>query len=300
MGTPQFSCPTLEALIEDPQFEIGAIYSKEPQIAKRGQKIINSPIHNLALKHNLKIITPKTLKDQEIQKEFYDLNADLAVVVAYGLILPKEILNATKWGCINIHPSLLPKWRGAAPIQRTIMNGDIKTAITIMKMDQGLDSGDIIYQEEFPLDNNITYQQLANHMSIKGAEILIKTLKKIATNDFTLTKQDDIQATYAKKIEKTECKINWNLSAIEIDRQIRGLSGCLEAYFEYKNEKIKIYQAEIINEDISADSLNIIPGSIVNDNFIIQCQKGQIKPILLQRESKKVIYIDEFLRGFKF
>jgi methionyl-tRNA formyltransferase len=300
MGTSDFACPTLQKLIGDQEIEIVAVYTKEPQKSGRGQKIVNSPIHEIALKHNLKIITPKSLKNQEVQQQFTNFNADLAVVVAYGLILPPEILSGTKWGCFNIHPSLLPKWRGAAPLQRTIMNGDQQTAVTIIKMDQGLDSGDIVFEEQITLNQDITYEQLSNQASIIGAEILLKTIKNIASNNFKLIKQDDSKATYATKIDKSECKINWNLPAKQIKQIIQGLSGFLTAYFECQNKKIKIYQAQIIDHDSDASALNIEPGTIIDNNLTIQCQTGKIRPILLQMEGKKIVHIDEFLRGFRF
>lgn len=300
MGTSDFACPTLKKLIDDQEIEIVAVYTKEPQKSGRGQNITNSPIHEIALQHNLKIITPKNLKDQEIQQEFIDFNADLAVVVAYGLILPVEILNGTKWGCFNIHPSLLPKWRGAAPLQRAIMNGDQQIAVTIIKMDPGLDSGDMVSIEPINLNQDTTYEQLSNQTSVIGAEILLKTIKNIANNNFTLIKQDDSKATYATKIEKLECKINWHLSAKQIKQNIQGLSGFLTAYFEHQDKKIKIYQAQIIDDDSDADFLGIKPGTIIDNNFTIQCQNGKIRPILLQMEGKKIAHIDEFLRGFRF
>ena len=300
MGTSDFACPTLKELIDDQEIEIVAVYTKEPQKSGRGQNITNSPIHEIALQHNLKIITPKNLKDQEIQQEFIDFNADLAVVVAYGLILPVEILNGTKWGCFNIHPSLLPKWRGAAPLQRAIMNGDQQIAVTIIKMDPGLDSGDMVSIEPINLNQDTTYEQLSNQTSVIGAEILLKTIKNIANNNFTLIKQDDSKATYATKIEKLECKINWHLSAKQIKQNIQGLSGFLTAYFEHQDKKIKIYQAQIIDDDSDADFLGIKPGTIIDNNFTIQCQNGKIRPILLQMEGKKIAHIDEFLRGFRF
>lgn len=294
MGTPQFSCPTLEKLLADKNFEIVAVYSREPQIAGRGHKLVNSPIHNLALKHNLKVITPKTLKDPEIQAEFINFKADAAVVVAYGLLLPEPILNGTKYGCVNIHPSLLPKWRGAAPIQRPIMAGDKESGITIIKMDKGLDSGDIIYQEKIILDKKETYQTLAEKFSQMGADILVKTLKNIAAGNYSLTKQDVALGTYAKKIEKAECEINWKLSAKEIDQNIRGLCGCLESYFTYDGEKIKIYEAEF-GEDFSSKNA----GEILDQNFWIKCSEGKIRPLTLQRQGKNKVSIADFLRGFK-
>ncbi len=295
MGTPDFSCPTLEKLIADPDFEIAAVYTREPQIAGRGHKLQNSPIHNLALQHGLKVMTPKSLRNLEAQKEFSDFGADAAVVVAYGLILPQEILDGTKLGCLNIHPSLLPRWRGAAPIQRPIMEGDLETGITIIKMDKGLDSGEMICQEKFVLDGSETYKNLAEKLSLMGAEILVKTLKNFRDGKAVLTKQDDSLMTYAKKIEKTECEIDWQKSATEIERKIRGLNGSLEANFMLNGEKIKIFAAEILDRD-SSDNL---PGKILDENLSIQCGKGIIRPIILQRPSKKPMNLEEFLRGIK-
>ena len=295
MGTPDFACPTLKKLIADPTFEILAVYTREPQIAGRGQKISNSVIHNLSLKHNLKIITPKTLRNLEIQKEFLELKADAAVVVAYGLILPKEILQGTKFGCINLHPSLLPKWRGASPIQHTIMNGDKETAITIIKMDSGIDSGDMLYQEKFSLNGCETYENLAKETSEKGAEILVKILKKLAQGDLVAIKQDNALATYAKKIEKSDCEINWQDSAKKIEQKIRALNGSLTAYFFHNGEKIKIFAAKIIDETSKKNEA----GKIIDNKFSIQCGEGIISPLILQREGKKVMLIEEFLRGFR-
>jgi len=294
MGTPEFSCVTLQKLIDDPEISVVAVYTREPQVAGRGHKITNSQVHDLALKNNLKIITPKTLKTAEIQKEFINLKADFAVVVAYGLILPDEILQGTKFGCINIHPSLLPKWRGAAPIQRSIMNGDSETGITIIKMDQGIDSGDMIYQEKFSLGFDIYYPELAKKLSQMGADILLKTLKKIYKGDYNLTKQDNTQATYAKKIDKEELKINWQISARQIQNQIRALNG---AYFVYNNERIRILKSVIIDENVKNENTGEL--KISKNQLLISCKSGFIKPLILQREGKKPMNIDEFLRGFR-
>ncbi len=298
MGTPEFSCVALQKLIADPEMEVIAVYTREPQIAGRGHKITNSPIHNLALKNNLKIFTPKTLKDPQIQQEFTDLKADIAVVVAYGLILPQAILDGTKFGCVNIHPSLLPKWRGAAPIHRPLMNGDEETGITIIKMNAGLDSGDIIIQEKLAIDQEISYFELEKKLSEMGAEILLKALKKIAKNDFTLTAQDHKKSTYAKKIDKEESKIDWNFSAAKINNLIRALNGHLGAYFIYKNERIKILKAKIIDKK----PLGQKPGEFIVDQneLIISCKDGFIKALILQREGKKPMTAEEFLKGFHF
>ncbi len=295
MGTPIFSCSTLEKLVFDSQFEVVGVYTKEPQISGRGQKLQNSPIHDLALKHNLKIFTPKTLRDSSVQKEFFNLGADVAVVVAYGLLLPQEILDAPKFGCFNIHPSLLPKWRGAAPIQRPIIEGDKKTGITIIKMDKGLDSGDMIYQESFDLDGSENSATLSKKLSDMGAEIMLKTLKKLAVGNVEFIKQDDSQTTYAKKIEKSECEIDWQKSAEEIERKIRGLNGFLGAYFLHNEEKIKIFSAEILDRDSNKNEA----GKILDDKMSIQCGRGIIRPLILQRQGKKPMELSEFLLGFR-
>ncbi len=291
MGTPEFACPTLKKLLIDPKFEIVAVYSREPQIAGRGHKLQNSPIHNLALQHGLKIITPKTLRDAEVQKEFSAFNADAAVVVAYGLILPQEILDGTKSGCFNIHPSLLPRWRGAAPIQRTIMAGDQETAVCVIKMDKGLDSGDIVAKQDYKLSGTETYAELEKEFSEIGAEILVKSLK----GDLRGTKQDEAGLTYAKKLEKSECEINWQKSAEEIDCHIRGLSGSLGSFFMLGEEKIKIFSAEILDKNSAGN----VAGEIFEKDFSIQCGMGIIRPLTIQRQGKKAMSVDEFLLGFK-
>lgn len=291
MGTPNFACPTLKKLISDPAFEILAVYTREPQIAGRGHKLQNSPIHNLALEHGIKVITPKTLRDLEVQKEFKSFDADAAVVVAYGLILPKEILEGTRLGCFNIHPSLLPRWRGAAPIQRTIMAGDEKTAVCVIKMDEGLDSGDIVAQRNYQLFGSETYTELETKFAEIGAEILVESLK----GNLRGIKQSEVGLTYAKKLDKDECEINWQNSAEEIDRQIRGLSGSLGAFFMLNGEKIKIFSAEILDKNSPQKN----PGEISKSDFSIQCKKGLIRPSLLQRQGKRVMSREEFLLGFK-
>jgi methionyl-tRNA formyltransferase len=189
----------------------------------------------------------------------------------------------------------LPKWRGASPIQRPIMNGDSETGITIIKMDQGLDSGDMIYQEKFSLSGSETYAELAEKLSKMGAEILLQTLKNIGDQKMSLTKQDHALSTYAKKIEKAECKINWQNSAVEIERKIRGLNGSLTAFFLHNDEKIKIFAAKILDKNSKQNEA----GKILDHTLSIQCGEGIIQPLILQREGKKPMLIDEFLRGFK-
>lgn len=292
MGTPDFACPTLQSLINDKNFEIVAVYTRAPKMAGRGNKIVNSPIHELALKHNLKVITPKTLKTKEAQDEFINLNADAAVVVAYGLILPKEILEATKFGCINIHPSALPKYRGPAPIQYTLLNGEKETMVCIIKMDEGIDSGDILSEKKFLIAEDDTYKTLSEKLALEGAKLLTVTLKNL--NEIVPVKQNHKEATFTKKITKEDERLDFSKSAKEVNNKIRALNGLSGAYFEYKNEKIKIFAAKVISEDSGKN-----PGEIVNEKFVIQCRHGQIQPLLLQRPGKNPVMIDDFLRGFK-
>lgn len=296
LGTPKFACLPLQNLINNKEFEILAAYTREPAVANRGQKITKSPINDLALKNNIKVITPKTLRNLEIQQEFKSFKPDIAVVVAYGLILPKEILEIPKFGCINIHPSLLPKWRGASPIQRPIMNQETRTGVSIIKMDENLDSGDIINEEVINILPNDDYISLSQKLSEVGSKILIKTLNQIKNGEAKYQKQNHNLATYAKKIEKSECKINWQNSAEFILHQIRALNGSLSAYFELNGEKIKIYKAEII----SYNSQEFEPGKIIDKNFTIQCSLGQIRPVILQRPGKRAMELKEFLLGFNF
>ena len=298
MGTPEFACPTLQKLLLDPSFEIVAVYTREPQIAGRGHKLTNSPIHELALKHDLRVITPKTLRNEKVQQEFRELNADAAVVVAYGLILPTEILSATKFGCINLHPSLLPRWRGPSPIQYTFFGGDEEIGVTIIQMDAGIDSGDMIMQQKFPLQKSDNYGNLAPKLAQLGADMIAQSLKNLQAHKVVAIKQNEALATFSKKLKKEESKIDWDLSAEEILRKIRGLSGSLTAYFEFNGEMVKIYDAEIIaGNPLGKPSEALIDHA--NNQILIQCAKDQIKPLILQKAGKKVVTSKEFLNGMK-
>ena len=300
MGTPDFACEILEKIFLTKKTEVIAVYTREPKVAGRGKKLTNSPVHEFAIKKGIKVFTPRTLKSSEVQEEFRKLEADVAIVAAYGLILPKEILVAPKFGCINVHPSILPKWRGAAPIQRTIMAGDKETGVTIIQMSEGLDSGDILECLEFPLDEKILYSELAKKFASLGYEALVRSLEKIDKNQLRPIPQNHQEATYADKINKEECLIDWHASAQEIAQKIRGLSGCLEAYFIYREEKIKIFQCEIIDLLTSPEASGFCPGEVMNETFFIQCKRGIIRPTIIQKAGKNPIAIDDFLRGFRY
>jgi methionyl-tRNA formyltransferase len=217
------------------------------------------------------------------------------VVVAYGLILPSEIINSPRFGCINLHPSFLPKWRGAAPIQRSIMNGDKKTATTIIKMNEGLDSGDIIKQEIFELNDKISYKELANKFAYDGANLILQTIEELENSEAKFTKQAEEEVTYAKKIEKSEALLDFSNSATEIYNKIRALSGNIGAYFIYQNQRIKILEAEIIDYNQKNEDF----GKISDENMEIICKIGIIKPTFLQKPGKNPVSVSEFLRNKK-
>lgn len=296
MGTSDFAVPTLEKLLSLKNHEILAVYTKEPSVSGRGNKIQISAIHDFANKNNLQIYTPKTLREPLIQKEFHDLNPDIAIVISYGLILPKEILNIPKFGCFNVHPSKLPLYRGSAPLQRSIMNGEKESAVCIIKMDAGVDSGDVVNQEDFTIFDNENYQDISKKTAEIGASLIIKTLNQIDNNSIKFIKQYDELATFAKKIEKNECLIDWNKNCEEIFNIIRGLNGNLEAYFNHNNEKIKILECAFFKDE-NIDKKLI--GTIFDKDFSIVCGDGLIKPLKLQKQGKNPLKIHEFLNGFK-
>jgi methionyl-tRNA formyltransferase len=296
MGTSEFAVPTLEKLLSLTNHEILAVYTKEPSVSGRGNKLQVSPIHHFANQNNLKIFTPKTLREPSIQKEFHDLNPDIAIVISYGLILPVEILNIPKFGCFNVHPSKLPLYRGSAPLQRSIMNGEKESAVCVIKMDSGVDSGDIVNQEDFSILDSENYPDISKKTADIGASLIIKTLNQIADKSIKFHKQNEKLATFAKKIEKNECLIDWNNSCEEIFNKIRGLNGNLDAFFNYNNEKIKILECAFFKDE-NIDK-NLI-GTIFDKDLSIVCKEGLIKPLKLQKAGKNSLKIHEFLNGFK-
>jgi len=294
MGTSEFGLPTLMELVKNPNYNLLGVYTKEPSISGRGQKLNYSPIHQFAIEKNLKIFTPKTLKTLEVQNEFANLKADLAVVVSYGLILPKATLEAPKFGCFNIHPSKLPLYRGSAPLQRSIMNLENESAVCIIKMDEGIDSGDIVFSQAFVIDANENFSSVQDKTAKIGAQLIIKTIDAVNQNALKFTTQNHQLATYANKILKEEAKINWHQNCQEISGLIRGLSGNLGAYFIYKNENFKILEC-----DFEIKNLDDENGKILNNFFHIKCNNGIIIPKILQKPSKNPLPIKEFLNGLK-
>jgi len=291
MGTPEFSIPTLETLIKN-KFNILKAYTQPPKKSNRGQKINPSPIEKFCKKNNISFKNPINLNNEEELKIFKKLSPDIVIVVAYGQIIPKFFLNLSRLGFINIHASLLPKWRGAAPIQRAIMNGDKKIGVSIMKIEEKLDSGPILASEELALNQNFTYGEVEKRLSIIGANLLIKSLKNIEKGNSKFIDQKHSEATYAKKINKNETKINWSLDANKVLAHIHGLSPRPGAWFEHENERFKVLRAKISTASGKSNC-------VLDDNLTIACKSNSIQILELQRQGKNKQTTKEFLLGKK-
>ena len=291
MGTPEFSVPALQALIKE-KFNIIKVYTQPPKKSKRGQKINPSHIELFCKKNNIDVSTPLNLNNEKEIKTFKNIPVDIAVVVAFGQIIPKDFLEVPKFGFINIHASLLPKWRGAAPIQRAIMNGDKKIGITIMKIEEKLDSGPVLKSKELELDPNATHGETEKKLANIGADLLIESIQNIESGNQKYIHQLHSEATYAKKIKKSETKINWEFDANKILCHIHGLSPNPGAWFEYQKERFKVLKAKVV-------SLNGKPGHVLDKNLIVGCKKNSIQILELQRQGKSKQSTKDFLLGKK-
>ena len=291
MGTPMFAVPILKSLYQN-GYPISDVYTQPPQKSQRGQRINKSPIQGIAETLNLEFRTPKSLKNNNEEFEYFkSINADLAVVVAYGQIIPKEFLNLTKKGFINIHASILPAWRGAAPIQRSIMNLDKETGITIMKIAEQLDTGPICNTYKINLENNLNAQDISEQLSSLAAENILDNIDNILDDKAKFIEQNHAQATYAPKIQKLEGKINWDENALNIIGKINGLYPVPGAFFIFKGERYKILKADIGNGIGN-------PGEVVSDYLEVACGNRQsIKIKEIQRQGKKPQNIGEFMLG---
>ncbi|MFG6581957.1 methionyl-tRNA formyltransferase [Sulfitobacter sp. 1A12779] len=287
MGTPDFSVPILDALVQGGH-EICAVYCQPPRPAGRGKKPRPSPVQQRAEALGLLVRHPVSLKHPEPQEEFAALEADAAVVVAYGLILPQPILDAPKHGCLNIHASLLPRWRGAAPIHRAIMAGDEKTGVCIMQMEAGLDTGPVLLCEETKIGSDETTAQLHDRLSTMGAVAINKALSHLT--DLAPQPQPEEGVTYAAKIDKAEARIDWTRPAVEVDRLIRGLSPFPGAWFEIDGQRVKVL-GSVLDEGTGA------PGEVLSEALRIACGDGAVRLTRLQRAGKGVQEADVFQRG---
>ena len=289
MGTPDFAVPTLIELAARGH-KIAAVYTRAPKPAGRGMDLQRTPVEQEARRLALAVHTPRTLKDEEAQAAFRAHDADAAVVVAYGLILPKSVLEAPQLGCFNIHASLLPRWRGAAPINRAIMTGDAESGVTIMKMDEGLDTGAMAMAERMPIGADITAGDLHDALSRQGADLMLRALAAAERGSLTLTPQPDNGVTYAEKISKNETRIDWSKSWKQVHDHIRGLSPFPGAWFEIDGARVKALRSTKAEGSGAA-------GTALDDKLTIACGAGAVRLTQVQRAGRQPMSADEFLRG---
>lgn len=291
MGTPDFSVPALLNLINN--YNVIGVYTKEPKPQGRKMILTKSPVNITAEKFNIPVFTPKNFKKEETVEQLKNLHPDIIIVAAYGIILPQTVLDIPPLGCINIHASLLPNLRGANPIQRSILNGDSKTGITIMKMDAGMDTGDMLLKEEIEIDDNITYGDLENKMSELGAKMILEYLEK---KDSIIPQKQIDNFTLAPKLDKEESKINWQNSAGKIHNLVRGLMPSPKAYFKHNDTQIKVLKTSLINE-----TTNQPAGTILTNDLQIACGNGSIIKIEeLQKSGGNPLTTKAFINGYKF
>jgi methionyl-tRNA formyltransferase len=286
MGTPEFAVPVLDALV-DAGHEVVAAYSQPPRRGNRG-KVAPSPVQARAEALGIAVRTPLTLRDVEAQAELSALGADVAVVAAYGLILPKPVLEAPRLGCLNVHGSLLPRWRGAAPIQRAILAGDIETGVGIMQMEAGLDTGPVLLEGRTPIGDK-TAGELSAELSAMGARLMVEVLGDVGA--YPAVPQPEEGVTYASKIDKAEARLLFGFSAEDAERQVRAYNPSPGAFFEIDGERIRVHSAKVVGT-------HSMPGVVIDDRLTIACGSGSIRPLLVQRGGRGVMTAEELLRGF--
>jgi methionyl-tRNA formyltransferase len=292
MGTPNFAVPILKSVNES-KHKILKVYTQPPTKKNRGLKIQNSSVHICANELNIPVRHPISLKDNDEIEYIRKLNPDVVIVVAYGQILPEKLLKIGKILFINIHASLLPKWRGAAPIQRAIMNMDHESGISIMKIVPKLDSGPVLLKSKIKIFQDTTYEELAKKMSKLGSKLILDALKLLEEKQAIFIEQDESEVSYAKKIQKSECKINWNKNANEVIAKINALNSNLGSWFEINGNRIKIIEAKEVKNKKGK------PGILLDKNFTIACSNNAIQILKLKKEGKQQTTAEEFLRGTK-
>lgn len=290
MGTPDFAVPTLDALAAA-EHEIAAAYTQPPRPAgRRGRELVASPVQRRAEALGVPVRSPVSLKDAEAQAAFAALDADVAVVAAYGLILPRAVLDAPRHGCLNVHGSLLPRWRGAAPVQRAILAGDEETGVGIMQMEAGLDTGPVRLEGRTAIDRK-TAGELTAELAGLGARLMVETLADLAAHPPVPQPEEGV--TYAAKIDKAEARIDWTRSATEVERLVRAMNPAPGAWFALREERVKLLAAEVLPFSFPGGE-----GTTVDDRMTIACGDGAIRPVTLQRAGRGVASLDDFLRGF--
>ncbi len=292
MGTPGFAVPALEALIAAGH-DVAAVYTQPPRPAGRGQAERRSEVHEAAAKHGIPVRHPTSLKSPAEQQAFADLKLDAAVVAAYGLILPQAILAAPKLGCLNIHASLLPRWRGAAPIQRAIMAGDTESGVTIMQMDEGLDTGAMLLQDSLPITASTTAETLHDALAALGAGLIVRALDGLAAGNLEAKPQPADGVTYAKKLTREDGVIDWRKPAVDIERQVRAMTPWPGAFFEHGGTHFKVLAAEA-----SLQGAGEPPGTVLDDKLLVACGAGALRLRRVQREGRAAMDAEAFLRGF--
>jgi len=291
-GTPDFAARHLQALI-DSEHQIVGVYSQPDRPAGRGKKLKASEVKELALANDLPVFQPASLKNDDALSELSNLKADIMIVVAYGLLLPKAILEAPRLGCLNVHGSILPRWRGAAPIQRAIWAGDDETGVTIMQMDEGLDTGDMLHISRCPIDAAETSASLYTKLAELGPTALVETIAKLANGEITPQVQDDELANYAKKLSKDEANIDWTMDATQIERNIRAFNPWPVCFTKMGENTVKIYQANVVEQQGT-------PGTILNSDkhgIVVACGTHALKITQLQPQGKKPMAVTDFLNG---
>ena len=291
MGTPDFAVPALERLIKE--HDVICVYTREPKLSGRGNKLNKTPVHLVAEANGIEVRTPKTLRNIDEQQKFAALKADVAVVAAYGLILPLPVLEAYPFGCLNLHASLLPRWRGAAPVQRAVEAGDAKSGVTVMQVAEGLDTGDMLLKGEVEITSTTTGGELHDKLALVGADLISAVLSDIKS--FTPQPQPQDGACYAAKIDKSECKLDFNQKAEVLCRKIRAFNPYPAMFFEYGGERFKVLEAHKAEKYAPA-------GTIIEENnsLLIACADGALSITQIQRQGKKLMSIGELLRGFHF
>ncbi|MCF7719982.1 methionyl-tRNA formyltransferase [Aeromonas jandaei] len=293
-GTPDFAARHLAALLSS-DHEVVAVYTQPDKPAGRGQKLTASPVKELALAHNLPVYQPASLRKEEAQAELAALGADLMVVVAYGLILPKAVLDTPRLGCINVHGSLLPRWRGAAPIQRSIWAGDAETGVTIMQMDVGLDTGAMIRKVTCPIAADETSASLYDKLAELGPQALVDTIDAMAAGDTTAEAQDDALANYAEKLSKEEARIDWSMEAVAIERCIRAFNPWPISWFEVADQTVKVWQAAVIDSDHGQPAGTLLKAD--KQGIDIATGKGVLRLLTLQPPGKKAMSVTDLLNS---
>jgi methionyl-tRNA formyltransferase len=291
MGTPPFAAHILKVLL-DAKMPIVAVYTQPPRPTGRGHRVTPSSVQTLAEAWGLPVFSPESLKTQDAQEQWRGLELDLAIVAAYGLLLPKPILDAPRLGCVNVHPSLLPRWRGATPLQSPILAGDKETGVTLMKMDEGLDTGDILWIEKMPLDPTMTTPVLTDILADKSAKALVKAIPAYANGELTPLPQSKEGITYADKLTKADGKLDWSLPAEVLERKVRALTPWPGTWFQVGEDVIKVLEARV-------SPGSGIPGMLLGENFTVACGEGALQILQVQKVGKSPLCATEFLRGYK-